>query len=197
MQDHSTPNHPRQQFVDRTCQRCHVSFQVPFYRIAHGRGVYCSKACQHPKDTKRCPCCKKLKSRSEFNKDAARAGGIVSWCKECTSSYAKEYRKDHPHVAKGERASYLKQRITTLRVYSNGVPKCACCGEAQYEFLSLDHIEGSGNKHRKALGYHSKIHQWLKANNYPPGFQVLCHNCNFAKSHYGTCPHKLNISANE
>lgn len=25
---------------------------------------------------------------------------------------------------------------------------------------------------------------------YPPGFQVLCHNCNFGKSLYGVCPHQ-------
>ncbi len=32
---------------------------------------------------------------------------------------------------------------------------------------------------------------WLKANNFPPGFQTLCHNCNIGKHrNKGICPHK-------
>lgn len=31
---------------------------------------------------------------------------------------------------------------------------------------------------------------WLRRNNYPNGFQVLCHNCNMAKGFYGKCPHQ-------
>jgi hypothetical protein len=26
-------------------------------------------------------------------------------------------------------------------------------------------------------------------NEFPDGFQVLCHNCNLAKGYYGECPH--------
>ena len=33
------------------------------------------------------------------------------------------------------------------------------------------------------------IYDWLKKNNFPPGFQVLCGSCNFAKGKYGSCPH--------
>ena len=32
--------------------------------------------------------------------------------------------------------------------------------------------------------------EWLKRNDYPPGFQVLCHNCNWAKHALGRCPHQ-------
>ena len=32
---------------------------------------------------------------------------------------------------------------------------------------------------------------WKKIkNNFPKGFQILCHNCNIAKGHYGKCPHE-------
>jgi hypothetical protein len=30
----------------------------------------------------------------------------------------------------------------------------------------------------------------LKRRGFPPGHQVLCHNCNMAKQFYGQCPHK-------
>lgn len=31
---------------------------------------------------------------------------------------------------------------------------------------------------------------WLKKNNYPPGFRVLCMNCNFSLGMRGYCPHQ-------
>lgn len=37
----------------------------------------------------------------------------------------------------------------------------------------------------------SRFYVWLKKNNYPPGFQILCYNCNCAKGHFGYCPHNL------
>ena len=66
--------------------------------------------------------------------------------------------------------------------------QCACCGESRYEFLSMDHINGGGNAHRKELGSSEMVYRWLRANDYPAGFQVLCHNCNMARSFYGYCP---------
>lgn len=81
---------------------------------------------------------------------------------------------------------------------SYGGRKCNCCGETEIAFLSIDHINNDGAKHRKdiANGKYNEgkgIHmaRWLRANKYPPGFQVLCMNCNFAKGHFGQCPHEL------
>lgn len=90
------------------------------------------------------------------------------------NSYSKEY--------------YKKMRITCLNHYGKGNPKCECCGESEFMFLALDHIEGKGNKHRKEIK--GNMCQWAKKNNYPPIFQILCHNCNSAKGYYGICPHK-------
>ena len=37
----------------------------------------------------------------------------------------------------------------------------------------------------------SKFYLWLKRNNFPPGYQVLCWNCNCGRSiNNGICPHK-------
>lgn len=102
----------------------------------------------------------------------------------------KLWMEEHREENKDKKRRYWKaQRWAVLQHYSNGDPKCACCGEAIYEFLSLDHIDGGGTQHRKKLG--SKyIVSWIIQNNFPPGFQVLCHNCNMAKGFYGVCPHQ-------
>jgi hypothetical protein len=89
-----------------------------------------------------------------------------------------------------------KLRHTVLVHYSGGLPTCSCCGEKHEEFLSIDHINGDGADHRR-MGIKSgyATYRWLIKNNFPPGFQVLCMNCNFAKGHSnssssGGCPYK-------
>jgi hypothetical protein len=69
---------------------------------------------------------------------------------------------------------------------------CSCCGENRIEFLSVDHIDGGGNQHNQKLRKEgTTLYRWLIKNNFPPGFQVLCYNCNTARYHNGgTCPHK-------
>jgi hypothetical protein len=95
----------------------------------------------------------------------------------------------------------LKQRtrLAALKreVYAAyGGYRCACCGEKHEEFLSIDHIEGNGKQHRKEVGSGgrgSALYRWLKKNNFPPGFQILCMNCNFAIGHYESCPHNPTV----
>lgn len=114
---------------------------------------------------------------------------------EANRKAAREYYKNN--VAKVR--EYAKQhnqdlRRAALNAYSNNDPKCACCGENTFEFLAIDHINGGGNQHRKTIGCGSGsgTYTWLKANNYPVGFRVLCHNCNQTLGNYGKCPHELN-----
>lgn len=70
-----------------------------------------------------------------------------------------------------------------------GGPICKCCGETNIEFLEMDHIENNGNEHRKKDKKSCNLYSWLKSNNYPKGFQVLCCNCNWGKRFLGICPH--------
>jgi hypothetical protein len=87
-----------------------------------------------------------------------------------------------------KRREFKRYRKTVMHHY--GGAKCACCGERTFEFLSIDHINGGGNKHRKEAKLSGKgIYRWLVKNGFPEGFRVLCHNCNFSIGAYGYCPH--------
>ena len=97
---------------------------------------------------------------------------------------------------KKRRISYLRsisakklhrqRREVALKIYSGPIPECKCCKEKIYEFLAIDHVLGGGAKHRKEMKKNGiSIVNWLYKNNYPEGFQVLCHNCNMAKAFYG------------
>lgn len=74
--------------------------------------------------------------------------------------------------------------------------ECVCCGESEVLFLCLDHIENDGAAHRRKHGTGSKFMEWVVRNNYPPGLQTLCWNCNAGKHlNGGTCPHLTDVSA--
>ena len=82
----------------------------------------------------------------------------------------------------------MKFDVLKKKVFAHYGNKCICCGDSHWEFLTMDHVDGGGHKHRKeVVGSH--LYAWLKRNNFPPGFQLMCMNCNFAKGIFGKCPH--------
>lgn len=112
-----------------------------------------------------------------------------------TKLRVKRYRatnKGKMATARAGKKSNLKRRMAALVVYSSDPPRCACkgCNESHVEFLVIDHINGGGATHRKISGHGSNFYMWLKNNNYPIGFRVLCDNCNMSRGRYGYCPHE-------
>jgi len=159
------------------------------------RNKYCSRKCYYKSREKllrHCYRCGKYLPKEEFYYYGNR---YHSMCKKCHSFYMAEWalkNKDKRKVSDRKQAD--KIRMELLNHYSNGKLECACCGEKMIEFLCLDHINGGGHKERQSLKSHGgKVYYyWLKKQGFPKGIQVLCHNCNMAKSYYGSCPHKLN-----
>jgi len=97
----------------------------------------------------------------------------------------------------------MKINLHYSKIHSNSdVPCCRCCGLKDYaEFLSLDHIAGKKEMDSEPelvkLGYSSNFKStslsvWIVKNNFPKGFQILCHNCNQAKGYSkdNKCPHE-------
>jgi len=73
-------------------------------------------------------------------------------------------------------------KILVLSHYSTeNTPICARCGIVDIDVLAIDHIMNNGNSHRRLLGIGAHLYGWLKRNNYPEGYQVLCMNCNWKK----------------
>jgi len=112
--------------------------------------------------------------------------------KEKIAARVTKYRHDNPEKVKEwarklrlkNLDKYRAKSIAThaalkIDVFSHYAPdlKCVKCGFSDLRALSIDHIYGNGAKHRKQIG--SVIYRWLKKNNYPPGYRVLCMNCQF------------------
>ena len=82
------------------------------------------------------------------------------------------------------------------RLSNSDIPCCACCGEnSHFDFLAIDHVIGriemDSIPELVALGYSSilkdkQLLTWIVEHDYLSDlkkeyFQILCHNCNFAK----------------
>ena len=115
--------------------------------------------------------------------------------------YLKEWRKKNPNYMKKWEQEHKEERILYGKLKNSNYKKkcinhyggkCKCCGESNMVFLSMDHMNNDGAKHRREFKTRggSDTYRWIIKNNYPKGFQVLCMNCNHAKR-FGVCPHKL------
>ncbi len=103
------------------------------------------------------------------------------------------YQKNKEVIQVKNKRYYLDwkyyNRFQVIFHYSNGKMCCKNCGENINEFLTIDHINGNGNKHRKSIGY-VDLYSWLRRNNFPDGYQILCYNCNLSK--YRVTPKRYN-----
>jgi len=117
---------------------------------------------------------------------------------------AKEYYAS-PEIKAKTKKVYNENRLRVLQYYSkhhssSDIPCCNCCGLNEHvNFLAIDHIAGRKQMESEPelvkLGYSSKLKsidlvRWIIKNDFPDGFQILCHNCNSAKGWYGICPHE-------
>ena len=156
-------------------------------------------------DIKRCTKCAEVKPFSKFSRDTSRHDGHQTACKACNRRYyesnraavldrMRSYYVAHPEAVK-ERVRRWEQHLRPT-VFAHYGSICACCGTT--EDLTIDHIDGGGDAHRKELFGNSrkaggKFYAWLIRNGFPGGFQTLCHPCNGSKREGERC--KLTHSA--
>ena len=119
----------------------------------------------------------------------------------CASNMKKLSRLPLPENMRGkplrDRYNYAKRRarsrrrVIVLEHYSGGAALCACCGEKEEVFLTIDHMDNDGATHKKNNGLRGSVdlYRWIIQNDFPKNFQVLCMNCNWAKFKVGKCPH--------
>jgi len=155
-----------------------------------------------------CTECDQAKPRSEFYERKQADGTPIAptRCKDCHRAARKRwYDKNREAIIAKQHEFYLanrdqeiarmkkradRRRDEVLNAYGG---QCACCGETRRMFLTIDHVNNDGAEHRRQIGGKSatRILRWLCENGYPPGFQVLCWNCNHAKHlNGGVCPHQ-------
>lgn len=133
-------------------------------------------------------CTKSVGSRISKMRQQRVASGCCAKCGKPTdgASLCKEHLEKN---LKARKRYYVAIKHAAIMAY--GGYRCACpgCDVTAPEFLQIDHVDNDGATHRKELRQGGDaLYAWLKRHNYPPGFQILCANCNFAKRITGTCP---------
>lgn len=156
-----------------------------------------------------CSGCRVYLSVESFGPASQTKDGLNIYCRPCQAKRAERHRQRNPrryrYVAtesakawrranreKVNESSRRQRRKIRAEVLAHYGDHCVCCGEREPGFLSLDHINGGGNKERKEVGLGIVWYYWLRRTGYPGGLQVLCYNCNLAKGFQGECPHQRN-----
>jgi hypothetical protein len=89
----------------------------------------------------------------------------------------------------------LRKRAMVLSHYGG---RCACCGEDDFHFLTIDHIDRQvPDTHVHAEGKHAGTRKYgdilisqIIRDRMPEGLQALCWNCNSTIGALGFCPHQ-------
>lgn len=143
---------------------------------------------------KRCPDCDLWKLTRDFA--SKRSGKLNCYCSPCAASRSGRWHKRNKgevNQRARERNRHLREEF--IREYGG---RCECCGEEQFAFLSIDHIDGGGKKHQQALGGGGgAVLRYLKRIGWPKeGYRILCYNCNCGRNRFGgVCPHHLPVCA--
>lgn len=170
----------------RTCKKCGVAKTLENFEVNNSEKGWRRWEC------KACVAAR-VKTWNEKSKDHIRA-------------YKQEYHQEHraeiiakvndwvaanPEKRRDNALSYY-YRLQHSAILAYGGYQCACCGEREPLFLSLDHMNGDGGAHRRQLGTlgGARLYKDLRDRGWPSGFQVLCMNCNHGRHRNGgICPH--------
>lgn len=104
--------------------------------------------------------------------------------KEKKNAYAREYYKIHRQEKMDyQRKIYKRTKEKFIEMYGG---KCACCEEAIFDFLTIEHKNGQRRiiKETGTRAYRKAIKEYR-----PDLYEILCWNCNCAKGQLGYCPH--------
>lgn len=173
----------------KTCQTCKKRKRIGDFhrnvRTADGFNGVC-KICNIEKSKAWYAAnCERAKQRTRSNYEANREAYKLRakrWAKK-----NKKARKEIVHAHDRRRRERLK--LAVCEAYGGAF--CACCGEDELIFLTVDHVDNNGAKHRKIVNGLA-LYEWLVEKRFPKGFQIMCRNCNWGKHVCGgVCPHKL------
>jgi hypothetical protein len=144
-------------------------------------------------DTKVCSRCKVELPHASFYR--TKGGQLESHCIACRLLPCARFYRLNPELYSARRARVVSERnARRARILEAYGGKCACCGEVEVTFLTIDHKNGNGREHRAEVGGQDAFYKWIEEQNYPDTLQCLCMNCNWGRyRHGGTCPHQRRL----
>lgn len=98
------------------------------------------------------------------------------------------YKSRYVYVQKKMKEHNVRLKIKAFDILGN---HCACCGETQPQFFTIDHVHNDGAAERRKHLDRSRFVYKEVIRGVIGRYQILCWNCNLGKRfNGGTCPHK-------
>lgn len=148
-------------------------------KSAEASARYEAKMTPEQKEARR----KRLRDRYQSDKEyrekvKARAKG--EWDAMSPEERLARGRAKRNAVPKEERRARALRYRTKLRteVLNGYGGKCECCGNTRVFHLTIDHIDGGGGAERRS-SRGNNLYRRLRREGFPPGYRVLCWNCNW------------------
>jgi len=171
--------------VTETERKCSVCNNIrPINDFKENRGNFrrlCSKCFKIKK--------KEYRTRSDNKRKEKRR---LKW-KDDSSYRERNYDAVRKYRSNNKKLLAARNREKRRRIRENVLTKyggrCVCCGETQFEFLAVDHVNNNGSKERKEIGGSCRVYKKLLTLPIQSDYQILCHNCNMSIGFYGYCPH--------
>lgn len=134
----------------------------------------------------------RMRTWRENNRDKAREQSREWRNRKIANGTPEEVAALRKTEAERTRRAQAACKDEVYRAY--GGYRCACCGETEPMFLSIDHIDNNGAEERRSGLYaatSTSFYRWLRKSGFPSGYQVLCMNCQVGKhKNGGICPHQ-------
>lgn len=176
--------------TEKVCLKCQQTFPSTdeyFYR--KGKALFA-----------RCKRCVKSEHKKYYDKNRERS------LKHCRKWYA-ENKVRHRELGKlwvirnrersrligrtNAKAGRARLKLEFIEAYGG---RCACCGESNPVFLTLEHLNGGGTVHHDKRGTSGMLRD-IRREGFPKDrYAVLCYNCNCGKAkNGGVCPHQAGV----
>jgi len=112
--------------------------------------------------------------RRKYDASPERKANVKAW----NSKPETKVRRRNRHATYSEKAKVIIAR---------GKRECACCGNKNFKWLQIDHIIPQRNSKNKE-DLKTLLREIVQVKRPDSEFQLLCANCNFAKSDLKACP---------
>ena len=170
--------------------------------LAKGICMDCAKRPRRGTSPRCAECLSRCAKRNRDQYQVWKAAGVCTWCggerltgyvscEQCVTDGRNYFRVRREERLLRDQARRRRLMDDVFGHYGN---VCACCGESEREFLTIDHVNNDGGHHRRkypASGGGVGLYLWIKRHGYPDDLQLLCMNCNWGKMRCrGICPHK-------
>lgn len=163
---------------EKKCRICKESKNIEEFILYESRGKYYRKNLCH-------------KCERKWQRDHASKKSVLErkrlWQKRYVEKDRDAYNEKNRRWKAAQRES---DRNAIYKAYGN---ICACCGETNPKFFTIDHVNNDGHIERKSGKYSSgsMFYRQIIKSNFPSNYQILCYNCNMGRARNGgICPHQ-------